>query len=300
MINLNDLTVFVKVVECGSFSQAAKTLGKPLATVSRKVASLEEALGIRLLQRTTRKLSLTEEGRKYYLKCHSALNDIEHANKTVLANQQAPAGTLRITAPLSSQSGYTNQLICEFLRQYPEVNINMHLSDEVINIIDEGFDIAFRAGDLKDSSLVARKLGNSHLVLCAGTAYLEQSSPPKSLNDLKTHACIVYGNVLHNVNWSLQCNDQTTRVQINGRLAVNSVEFALQTCLNNRGIALLPYPTVAKHLASNKLQLVLPQYSMPVGGVYVVYPSKTHLSLLVRTFIDFVFANKNSDAPWFE
>lgn len=288
MVNLNEVLVFVKVVECGSFSQAATSLGQPRATVSRKVSQLESTLGTRLLHRSTRKLSLTEDGRQYYLTCSSALSEIEEANQVITATQQTPSGLLRIAAPLAAQSGFMCHLITEFLSLYKDVDIKLNLSDDVVNLIDDGIDIAFRAGTLKDSSLVARKLGSTKLVLCASPEYLQQAPAPTSPKALKTHSCIIFGNPHNNVNWQLQQGAETINVQVSGRISVNSMEFALHACLSGLGVALLPYAVVDQYVKSKKLELLLCEYSSNVGGLYIVYPSKSHLSTTVRAFIDFV------------
>lgn len=298
MINLNQVLVFTKVVESGSFSGAARLLGQPRATVSRKVTQLESSLGIRLLQRTTRKLSLTEPGREYFIKCSSALSEIEAANHALTETQQKASGLLRVAGPLAGESGFICDWMTEFLLLHKDVNIKVSLSDEVTNLIEDGIDVAFRAGSLKDSSLVARKLGNTRLVLCASTSYLVQASQLKSPRDLKNHESIVFDSSQENTTWRLQNGKNTEIVQIHARVLVNSMEFALQACLAGLGIALLPLAMIGEYEKSNQLQVVLKEFSADVGGLYIIYPSKKHLSTTVRTFVDFVTYKAREKLLW--
>ena len=298
MIDLNEVRVFTKVVESGSFSGAARTLGYPRATVSRKVSQLEESLGIRLLQRSTRKLNLTGPGREYYLKCSSALSEIEHANQKLTEAQQVPSGILRISAPLGAQSGFLADWINEFLKLHKDVSIIINLSDTVVDLIEGGIDVAFRAGQLKDSSLVARKLGDTKLVLCASPNYLANATELNSPDDLKKHAAIIFGDSQETAVWQLQSLQGNKAVHVHGRVAANSIEFALQSCLAGLGIGLLPVALVSELVKSNKLQIVLEEYLSDVGGPYIIYPSKTHLSVTVRAFVDHVIDKANSGIPW--
>ncbi len=298
MIDMNEVVVFIKVVESGSFSGAAKSLGYPRTTVSRKVSQLEKSLGVRLLQRSTRKLNLTESGREYYLKCSSAISDIEHANQLVTDAQQIPNGVLRIAAPLASQSGFMCDWITEFLQRYTGVTVEVRLSDDLIDLIESGIDIAFRAGKLEDSSLVARKLGQTKLVLCASPSYLKQSPAPNTLIDLKKHACILFGSSQKTLAWRLEGERGIEVVQVNGRVVVNSMEFVLQACLSGLGIAILPIAMITQYVAGKKLHIVLNKYASEAGGLYVIYPSKKHLSITARTFIDFVIEKADQGLPW--
>jgi len=298
MINLNEVLVFTKVVESGSFSRAASLLGQPRATVSRKVTQLESELGIRLLQRTTRKLSLTEPGREYYLKCSSALSEIENANQALTQTQRNPSGLLRIAAPLASQSGFMCDWITEFLFLNKEVSIKLSLSDEEIDLIAEGIDVAFKAGKLKDSSLVAKKLVDTKLVLCASPDYLSQTPKLTTHKDLRNHACILFGSSQESATWRLQSANGAVTVQVQGRVLVNSMEFSVQACLAGLGIALLPVAKIGRYVKSNQLQILLEKYSADVGGLYVIYPSKSHLSTTVRAFVDFVSLKAAEGFPW--
>jgi DNA-binding transcriptional LysR family regulator len=298
MLDLNEIAIFVQVVEAGSFSAAARKLNLPRSTVSRKVAQLEKALDIRLLQRSTRKLNLTDSGREYYAQCSNALNEIEHANQKLTEAIQEPSGVLRISAPLAAQSTFMADWIIDFLSLHPKVSTEVLLSDDNVDLIEDRIDIAFRTGTLKDSTMVARKLGDSRLVLCASPAYLQQSQRLKTLKDLKYHQCIVSGTTNYTYHWHLKRFNKNESITVHGRVIVNSMEFGIKACLSGMGIALLPVSMVRSHIESNQLQHVLKDYSSGAVGLYIVYPSKKHLNITSRTFIDFISGKVNEGLPW--
>lgn len=300
MIDLNQLMVFIRVVENGSFAGAARILGMPRATVSRKVSQLEGSLNVRLLQRSTRKLSLTEAGRNYYLTCSNALTEIDLANQTITEIQQSPSGLLRIAAPLSAQSGFMNEWINEFLALHPTINTEVLLSDNVVDLIEEGIDVAFRAGTLQDSSLVARKLGKTKLVLCASPDYLQKAPGLRSLKDLKQHQCICFATAKKESSWRLLGKQGLQTVYIQSRVMVNSMEFALNTCLAGLGVALLPVGLVSEHINTKRLTILLERYASEANGLFLVYPSKRHLPLTTRTFLDFIIDKAEEGLPWNE
>ncbi|MFC1748929.1 LysR family transcriptional regulator [Pseudomonadota bacterium] len=289
-MDLNELAIFIKVIDAGSFSGAAKALGLPRSTVSRKVSQLEESLGVRLLQRSTRKLNLTQAGRDYYLQCSDAISQIETANQFVTESQQTPSGVIRIAAILALQGGFLCEWVNEFLQMYPDVRAEILLSDESVDIIAEGVDVAIRAGALSDSSLVARPLMETALVLCASPSYLANASKITTTGDIKTHRCIVVGHAQKNARWTLENGRRKTVVPLQASIVVNSMEFAINACLAGNGIALLPDAIVREHFESKALCQVLEGYCSGRGGIYVVYPSRKHLSITVRTFVDFLDA----------
>jgi DNA-binding transcriptional LysR family regulator len=297
MIKLSNIHIFVKVIEAGSFVGASKQLGYPRSTVSRKVSQLEDSLGVRLIQRSTRKLGLTALGREYYLMCRSALTDIDRANQLISETQTNPSGVLRITAPLAAQRGFICRWITEFLGLNRNIVGEILFSDENIDLIAEGVDIAFRAGELKNSSLVARKLGDSKHVLCSSPDYLHTNGPVQSLKQLKEHDCIVYGSAQQDMTWRLNANQETHVLRINSRVIVNSMEFALEACLASLGIALLPMVVAEKHISEKRLEVVMEEYSSDPIGLYVVYPTKRNLSIAARVFLDFIIAKSKDGLP---
>lgn len=290
MVDLNEVDVFTKVVDAGSFSGAAKVMGLPRSTVSRKVSQLEEALGVKLLQRNTRKLSLTQPGREYYLQCSGAISQIEQANQFAMESQRTPSGVMRIAAILALQGGFLCDWVNEYLRMYPNVGAEILLSDDSVDMIAAGIDVAIRAGALNDSSLVARRLMETKLVLCASPDYLANTAKIRSINDIKKHRCIVIGNAQRNARWHLENGRRKVIVALQASIVVNSMEFAINACLAGNGIALLPDAMIRDHLESNELHWLLSEYSSERGGIYVVYPSRTHLSITVRNFVDFITA----------
>jgi DNA-binding transcriptional LysR family regulator len=298
MIDLNEVAVFTKVAEAGNFTRAAKLLGLPRATVSRKVSRLEDELGVRLLQRTTRKLSLTDAGREYYLNCSNALAEIKHANEQITESQQSPSGVLRIAAPLASQRGFMSDWITEFLLLHENITAEISLSDDMVDLIEDRIDIAFRAGKLEDSSLIARQLGETQLVLCASPDYLKGSPEIHGIKDLKHHTGILFGIGGEAKAWRLGKTRRKHIVQMKARVVVNSMEFAINACLKGLGIALLPVPMISDYIANNDLQLVLKDYASETGGLYVIYPSRHHLSATAKAFLDFVRVKKDAGLPW--
>lgn len=299
MVNLNDIAVFVRVIESGSFSGAARLMGLPRSTVSRKVSQLEEALEVRLIQRSTRKLNLTHIGRDYFVKCQEALCAIEQANLDTIESQKVPSGTIRISSLLAAQNGFLCDWINDFLQRYPEVKAEIILSDGQVDMIESGIDVAFRAGALTDSSLVARRLVSTELILCASDHYLSNAPVLKSVDDLKNHSCITVGLPPEAVTWQLHDNDQqVTSVAVQSKVMANSIEFAVNACIAGNGIGLLPDALVQPLIQDGKICRVLQSVNAQRGGLYVVYPSRTHLSTTVRTFIDFITTKANEDKPW--
>lgn len=298
MVDLNEIAVFIKVVDVGSFSGAAKLLGLPRSTVSRKVSQLEEALGIRLLQRSTRKLSLTQSGRDYYQQCNGAISQIEQANQLATESQQMPSGVIRIAAILALQRGFLCDWVNAFLQTYPSVSAEILLSDGGVDMISEGVDVAIRAGALDDSSLVARRLLETQLILCASPSYLSNSAKIKTINDIKTHRGIVVGSAQKSARWQMENGKCKVIVNPPANIVVNSMEFAINACLAGNGIALLPDAMVRDHLESKELCQVLSEYCSGSGGIYAVYPSRAHLSITVRTFVDFITTKAEGGASW--
>ena len=298
MIDLNEVAIFTTVVDEGSFSGAAKRLGLPRSTVSRKVSQLEDDLGALLLQRTTRKLRLTDMGRDYYLRCSGALSEISQANNTIRESQHTPAGVLRIAAPLASQKEFIGEWMLEFLKQHEAVSMEISLSDDIIDLIDARIDIAFRAGKLDDSSLIAKRLGGTRLILCASPQYLETAPSLQTLADLKHHTGILFGIDGESSGWQLGKGQRQQRIHIPSRIVVNSMEFILNACLKGLGIAQLPLPLAAQYLDDHRLRTVLDAHASDAGGLYAIYPSRRHLSAAARAFLDFIEKRAEAGLPW--
>ena len=288
MIDLNEIALFVRVVEAGSFAGAARLLHLPRATVSRRIAHLEDSLGTRLLQRTTRSLGLTDAGRRYFERCRDALATVEEANGQLAGAQLVPSGTIRISAPADSDGLYLSDLVAEFLRQHPRVKVELLLTDERLNLVRERIDVAFRMGKLSDSTLIVRKLGTSDWLICASPKYLKAAGLPRTPADLARHSCVVHGPSIEGATWSLRGPKGAAVVQLNAAVAANTMSFVREAALAGLGIVLLPGPMVAPYLRSGALVRILEPYRRAATSIQLVYPTRRHLSAATKAFIDFV------------
>ena len=287
--NIDEIQVFVRVVEAESFTAAADQLGMPKSTVSRYVTKLEDRLGVRLLNRSTRQLQTTDVGRSYYARCAALLGELAEVERSITSMQEAPTGPLRVTAPLTFGYLFFGNVISDFLRQYPDVQVVLSLTDRKVNLIEEGFDVAIRGGVLEDSSLVARKLTGTNRVICASPAYLAQKGTPRHPDELKQHACLTYSNgPTPGSAWRMS-DDNLVPVQ--GPLTVNNLEVLRRAALEGLGLILTPRFMVAEDLAAGRLVSVLEEHTSHQGGLYVLYPHARHVSAKVRAFVDFVVAN---------
>lgn len=294
--DLNEMAIFVHVVEAGSFTGAAKNLGLPKSTVSRKITQLEERLGVRLIQRTTRSLRLTDTGNAYYNHCARILSEIEEANIAVTQMQSTPTGTLRITAPVLFGSTVLSSLIAEYMEQHPQVSIDLVLSDQKLDLVQEGIDIAFRIGQLEDSSLIGRHLGDVRGLLCASPEYLAQQGSPQHPSELTSHTLL---SAPEWNNWSLVGpNKEEFSVQVKPRLQVNDFASLYTLALSGVGIAPLPMLIAASAIRSGNLVPVLCDWPFEANPIHALYPSNRHLSAKVRSFVDFVIESVRPNPPW--
>lgn len=297
MFNLNDMLIFTKVLEAGSFTAAAKQLGLPKSTVSRKIAQLEESLGVRLLERTTRALKLTEIGAAYLERCSRIVNDVEEANLIATQMQAQPKGRLKITAPTEFGASYLGAIVADFLEQYPQVEAEVDLTNRVVDLIEEGFDLAIRAGTLPDSTLIARKLANDRVFICASPVYLERRGKPLTPEDLSRNEMILAPGAIQSHIKLVSEEGAAATVGVRGKLRVNSLTMARDAALAGLGLVALPEMICWQDLQSGNLLVALDGWSLPGSGLYAVYPSPRHLSAKVKTFIDFLQA-KLTPPPW--
>lgn len=282
-LNFNDVVVFAQVVRSGSFTAAARELGMQKSSVSRKVSDLEESLGARLLQRTTRTLALTEEGRVFHEHCLRAIAELDDGRLALGGMRASPRGLLRVTAPLSF--GFLGPVVAEFLQRFPEVQVEMVCTDRVVDLVDEGFDIAIRAGPLPDSSLVGRRLGSLPRFLVASPSYLRRRGTPRKPDDLAGHACVAFGT--RQASWRLESGKGPVEVPIvAARLVVNDYELLRRAIIAGLGIGLVPEPDCAGELADGTLRRVLPGWIGADTPIHAVYPSTRHLSSKVKAFVD--------------
>ena len=280
-VDLELMGLFATVVEQGSFTRAAELMGMPKSSVSQKISRLEAQLGVRLLQRTTRRLSLTPQGEVYVEHCQGLLTLARSANLAMARFRSAPAGRVRITAPEATGTLLLGRILAEFRALYPEVVLELTLSDEQLDLVGEGYDLALRAAPLKDSSLICRRIGQVPRHLVAAPAYLAAHGMPQQLSDLGRYACLVHSALPL---WPLQ--EGGWRPQ--GACISNSLLALRELAINEGGIALLPHHVCEGDLASGRLQKVLPELAVPPNPFYLIYPSREHLAPALRTLMDFV------------
>lgn len=294
--DLNEMAIFVHVVEAGSFTGAAKNLGLPKSTVSRKITQLEERLGVRLIQRTTRSLRLTDTGNAYYSHCARILGEIEEANIAVTQMQSTPTGTLRITAPVLFGSTVLSGLVAEYMEHHPQVVVDLILSDQRLDLVQEGIDVAFRIGQLEDSSLIGRYLGDVRGILCASPDYIERFGAPSHPDQLPEHRLITGSNWLQ---WHMQGpQGQEVNLQVKPRLQVNDFASLYALALSGAGIGPLPLLIAAPAIRSGNLVPVLCDWPFEASPIHALYPSNRHLSAKVRSFVDFVIDSIRPNPPW--
>jgi len=292
--DLNEIAIFVKVVDAGSFTGAAKSLGLPKSTVSRKITQLEERLGVRLLQRTTRTLSLTDTGSAYYNQCSRIIGDVEEANIAVTEMQSKPQGLLRITAPMLFGAEVLSDLIADFLQKNPEIQIDFVLTDQPLDLIQEGIDVAFRVGQLADSSLIARSLGSIKVITCASPAYIEKNGAPSHPNEVNDHTSVGWNPVN---SWEYDTPEKIS-IDLKPKVKVNDVLSMRKMALNGLGIARLPAFLCADDIKSGRLVPVMCDWSYKSTPIQALYPSNRHLSVKVRTFVDYIVEVLRRDQPW--
>jgi DNA-binding transcriptional LysR family regulator len=286
MIDLNDIVVFARVIEAGSFTAAARLLGMPKTTVSRRIAALEREVGVRLIQRTTRSLNVTDAGRLYYEQSSQALRTIEDANQLLAEARAEPSGTIRISAPVGFGAHFLTATVCDFLAAHPKTRVELRLTDDMLNLVENGIDLAFRTGTLPDSTLIARKLGAAYRTLCASPDYLARRGTPVVPADLAHHDCVIAGQSAVSANWVLDGPHGEETVAVSGRFAANEMQAVVAAAIAGYGIAQLPHTLVEASIREGRLRRVLDDYTTPVGGLHVVYPSSQHLSPLVKAFIE--------------
>ncbi|EIM14986.1 transcriptional regulator, LysR family [Pseudomonas chlororaphis O6] len=282
--DLNQLLIFVRVIQAGSLSEAARRLNLPKSTVSRKISDLEERVGERLIQRTTRKLGLTEAGRLLFERVSPAMSDIEEAESAVAGMRGAPRGVLRVAAPMSSST--LGPIVAEYLVRHPDVAVEMVCSDRLVDLVEERFDVAIRAGELVDSTLVARNLGKAKFMLVAAPEYCKRHGVPKTPAELTSHACVAFGGGAAPHVWPLESGGKRVEVRVTPRLTVNDMEIVREAALAGVGIAWLPQLFCADDLRHKRLLPLLVDWCSAEIPVHALYPTRRHLSPKVVSFVD--------------
>lgn len=291
MRNLDDIATLMTVVQQGSFSAAAKRLGLTRSAVGKRIARLEERLQVRLLQRNTRNLSLTEEGQLFVERCASALDELAYAEQLLAERHAQPSGRLKISLPSELGRLYFNHLLPAYLARYPKVELDVSLSDRYVDLIGESVDLAVRIGTLPhDSSLLARPLGYHIMYLYASPDYLERHGTPQQLSDLTQHNCLHYRRDGWLLPWHFQVDDKTQSFTGKGSFYSDSGEMLAQAALSGLGVVQLPHYLVKPYLDNGALTPLLPEYRSAAVPIQILYPSRKQLSPKIRSFVDFVVA----------
>jgi DNA-binding transcriptional LysR family regulator len=298
MDRLDALRSFRRVVELGGFSSAARDLGLSNAAISKHVAQLEGRLGARLLQRTTRRISLTEAGRAYYERTARLLDDLAEADDAVGRMQAAPRGTLRVNAPMSFGVQYLAPVLPDFLARCPEVSIDLAMNDRVVDILEEGVDVALRIrSGLPDSRLIAQKLAPVRRLVCAAPAYLARRGRPQHPAELAHHDCLIYSLTDAPETWDFEGPEGPVAVPVRGRLRADNGQALRDAALAGIGIIRLPSFSVAPELKAGRLVEILAGWRVPAHEFYAVYPTNRYLAPKLRAFVDFL-AERFGGAPW--
>lgn len=285
---LDGVAVFVGLVNAGSFTAAARALGHSTSYVSKEITRLEKRLGSRLLNRTTRTISLTDAGRAYYERCSQIVIDAENAERSINQLQEMPSGLLRINAPVSFGSIYLLDVLAKFMHRYPEVKLEVELNDRLIDVVAEGYDVVIRVGEIKDSNLVARKFTSSRGVVIASPDYIKRKGCPKQAEDLAQHDCITYSLLPMPTQWDFYKNGVRSSVTVDPRAMCNSAAVEVAMVMQGIGITRLPLFTCEQEVANGDLQIILEDYDQMQFDVYAVYPHRQYLTAKVRAFVDFL------------
>ena len=300
MRNISTLPVFVSVIEQGSFSKAAEKLGLTKSAVSKRITELESQLGVKLLHRTTRKLSLTEAGERYFENALVALRAAQEAEDAATELQNVPKGILRVSALMSFGRLHLAPMIPAFLKQYPRIELHMTMNDRFTDIIAEGFDVAVRVGDYRKTVSTAKKIAPLHSVICASPTYIAEHGLPASPAALPHHNCILY--TYHTVvnEWVFFRADETETVRVSGNYQVNNSEALRESLVQGLGVGRLPTFIAGEDIKAGRLIPLLDQYVMPHKILYAVFPEKQYLPEKVRVFIQFIIQNLGGEHPYWD
>lgn len=291
MDQLGAMRTFVEIVDQGSLSAASRHLQISLPVVVRTLAALERRLDVRLLNRTTRRIHLTEAGAEFYQRCKHIASEVEEAEQYVSAQRHIPSGTLVVTAPLLFGRLHVVPLIGTFLEHYSEIAVELTLSDRNVDIIEYGVDVAIRIGHLRDSSLAATPLGRTQRVLVASPNYLHSNGTPNTLDELRKHNCLRFTALTADRDWHFLHNGRDVRIHIAGSFASNSGDAVIQTALEDRGIACVLHYQVMDYIATGRLHLILQEFAPTPLPIHAVFAHPKLVSAKVRAFVDHLKCN---------
>jgi len=290
MDDLRRMIIFFHVVDARSFSGAARKLGIARSAVSRHISLLEKTIGVRLLNRTTRSLSLTEAGETYYRSCARIVAEVESAANRISQLQDEPRGTLKVAAPISLGSRIIAPSITDFTRRHSELNVELLLDDQVVDMVKEGIDVSVRIGWLHDSNLVARKLCDWPRLMCASPDYIERKGRPESPAQLVDHEWIIFTLLPTPFHWTFTTKNRQESIQVKGRLKTNNADAVRSFLLEGAGVAALGKFLVVDDIKAGRLERLLPDYDCGSAGIYAVYQDRLYQQAKVRLFIDFIDA----------
>ena len=288
MDRLSAMHIFVRIVQQGSFSAVADEMRLSQSSVSKKVSALEDYIGSRLINRSSRQLVLTEVGANYYEQCLGILENVDKAETQAKEFTSDPAGSLKVTLPTTFGSLHVVPFLGAFMNQYPKIKVDLKLLDHRVDLVAEGIDLALRIGELQDSSMVATPLGHSRRTVVASQAYLKQHGAPKHPNELVNHNCLVYSLLSKVNNWQFQEQGKDFLVQVQGDFQANNGDVVQQMALQDRGIAFLPRWLIKQELQAGRLTEILAEFSPTPMPIYALYPKDRYMPLKVRFFIDFL------------
>jgi DNA-binding transcriptional LysR family regulator len=280
------MRTFVRIVESGSLTGAADSLDTSLPTVVRTLASLERELGVRLLNRTTRRIHLTDDGAQYLERCRAILSAVQEADAALTSRRTEPQGRLAVTASVMFGRRYVAPIMSEFLRRHPNVSADLIFVDRVVNLVDEGIDVAIRIGHLADSSLVATQVGRVRRVVCASPEYLQGRGVPRVPSDLRTHACVRHTGLALRGDWHFKIGRRTVTIPITAAISCNDIDSSLDACLRGQGLGLFLSYQTASFRNEKKLRYVLEEFELEPLPVYVIYQQAKLVTSKVRAFVD--------------
>jgi len=298
MDKLAAMNALVKVVASGSYAEAARRLGLTRSAVSKAVMELEESLGARLLDRTTRRVTPTEAGLAYYERCLAILAQVEETEAQVSRLHDEPKGTLRVNAPMSFGTLYLGNAIADLMIRYSDLKVELTLTDRLIDPLEEGADVTVRIGTPTDSSLIARRIAPARIVLVASPDYIEKHGEPKTPGDLVEHRCLSYGHTTSLQRWHLTENGESVSVSIASCMSSNNGDVLREAAVKGIGIAVLPTFIVGNDIAAGRLKLVLPDNRPPDLTIHALYAPNRYLAAKTRVFIDFLVDCFGKKPPW--
>ena len=286
MANLNDIAVFVKVAQLESFTRAARALGMPVSTVSRKVTSLEDQLGVTLLQRTTRRLRLTAQGRAYYDQCREPLSQLFDAESALTQTQNKPEGLLRISVPVIFAQEPFYEFLSRFLNRYPGIRADLFITNQFVDLIADNVDVAIRIGELQDLTIIAKRIGKSIRYLVASPSYLKDRTAPATLEELANHHCILLNGRNNEAEWHLVNGRKSVKLHVTGPLSSRDFQSISAFTYKGHGIGLLPSSYCEQEIRRRDLVRILPEWSSPEIFVHVVYPTRRFIPSKLQVFLD--------------